>query len=160
MCSASRTTRYILTLTADANWPDERLVPEPDVLEHELNRLLSEPVVVRAQRRAYNPTASGKRFYELEAGQSISATELTDILVRHLDHLQDSGFLGTPIQVILCASNGELVSKGTAHPGPQCMLSTVGRRGFSDPFARRAWAGRCSPPIGPHGRPEDRYHHR
>lgn len=111
-------TRYILTLSADPNWPDECFVPRPDALEQELIHHLGEPIVLQAQARAYNQSASGERFYELEAGQTVSATEIKNVLVRRIEQLRDPCFLGVPIRVILSALDGKVVSKGSAHPGP------------------------------------------
>jgi hypothetical protein len=107
-----------LVLSADPNWPDERLVPSPDLLEDDLKHWLGARIVVRTQKRAYNPTATGKRFYEIEAEHPIPGIEVGKALLRRIGRLRDRSFLGVPIRVILCTSDGEFVSKGTAHPGP------------------------------------------
>ena len=116
--SADKRTKYILTLSADPNWPDESLVPSPDVLEQELEHQLEQPIAIQARLRAYNQSASGARFYELETGRNVSATEIRDVLVRRLERSRDPCFLGVPIRVILSAPDGSVVSKGIAHPGP------------------------------------------
>jgi hypothetical protein len=112
-------TRYILSLCADPNWPSEGLVPRPDVLEIELLNDWGERISLDARPRAFNQTASGDRYYEIQAEEELPAAGIRDTLSRSIQRLRDPLFVGVPVRVVLYGDDGSVVSRGTAHPGPR-----------------------------------------
>jgi len=112
-------TRYILSLCADPNWPSEGLVPRPDVLEIELVNDWGARISLEARPRAFNQTASGDRYYEIQAEEELPAAGIRDTLARSVRRLRDPLFFGVPVRVVLYGDNGSIVSRATAHPGPR-----------------------------------------
>jgi hypothetical protein len=110
-------TRYILSLCADPNWPSEGLVPRPDILEIELLNDWGARISLEALPRAYNQTARGDRYYEIEAENELPAAGIRDTLARSIRRLKDPLFVGVPVRVILYRDNGSVISSATVHPG-------------------------------------------
>jgi hypothetical protein len=109
--------RYILALAADPNWPTEGFVPRPGALEQEVAGYLKAPMILEAQPRAYNPSASSACFFRLEVSSAVPAAGIKNAFVQVLDRQKDRAFRGVPVRVILYNAEGGVVSQGTAYPG-------------------------------------------
>jgi hypothetical protein len=88
------------------NWPTERLVPRADILEIELMNDWGARVSLDVSPRTFNPTASGDRYYEIEAEPGLPATGLTATLARSIESRRDPLFRGVPVRVFLYGDNG------------------------------------------------------